>query len=24
MATRRWGYLWGLANGRDPEHVHGP
>jgi hypothetical protein len=22
-ATRRWGYLWGLANGRDPEHVHG-
>lgn len=23
-ATQRWGYLWGLANGRDPEHVHGP
>ncbi len=23
-ATGRWGYLWGLANGRDPEQVHGP
>jgi hypothetical protein len=23
-ASQRWGYLWGLANGRDPEHVQGP
>jgi hypothetical protein len=23
-ATQRWGYLWGLVNGRDPEHVAGP
>jgi hypothetical protein len=23
-ATDRWGYLWALAHGEDPEHVHGP
>jgi hypothetical protein len=23
-AVDRWRYLWGLAHGRDPEHVHGP
>src|SRR5438477_3052995 len=22
-AVRRWGYLWALLHGRDPEHVHG-
>jgi hypothetical protein len=22
-AINRWGYLWALVNGRDPEHVHG-
>ena len=24
LARGRWTYLWGLAHGRDPEHVHGP
>lgn len=23
-ATKRWRYIWGLAHGVDPEHVHGP
>lgn len=23
-AERRWTYLWGLAHGEDPRHVHGP
>jgi hypothetical protein len=23
-AVRRWTYLWGLAHGEDPRHVHGP
>jgi hypothetical protein len=23
-ASERWRYLWGLSNGVDPQHVHGP
>jgi hypothetical protein len=23
-ATQRWGYVWGLLHGEDPEHVNGP
>jgi hypothetical protein len=23
-ADERWSYLWGLAHGEDPQHVHGP
>jgi hypothetical protein len=23
-ATDRWGYLWALLHGNDPQHVHGP
>lgn len=23
-ATKRWGYVWALLRGYDPEHVHGP
>jgi hypothetical protein len=23
-AIKRWGYLWAVLNGHDPEHVHGP